>query len=331
MAAPTISAVIPNWNGLEFLKVVLPSLKAQTFQDFEVIVVDNGSEDQSVTYLEKQWPDVRIVRLSENQGFAGAINHGLKAAGGELLAVLNNDLELAPDWLARMRAAAAEHPDCGMFGGKLLQYDDRAVIDGTGETLSWFATTLKRGHGERDTGQYDTPGYVFSPNAAAIVYRRSMLDRIGTFDADFFAYIEDSDLHLRAQLAGFKAWYDPGAVGYHMGGKTSGRLPKRFLFTWHRNRVWLVLKNFPISRILRHLPGLVFANAKTLLGGIKHRELGTVLRAWSAAWLALPAVLRKRRRIQRTKRVSNAYLDSIISNSFGEPSRLLELFKRRSR
>ena len=254
MAAPTISAVIPNWNGLEFLKVVLPSLQAQTFQDFEVIVVDNGSTDRSVAYLKKQWPAVKIVALPANQGFAGAINQGLSVASGKLVAVLNNDLELAPNWLARMRTAASKHPECGIFGGKLLQYDNRDLIDGTGDTVSWFATFTKRGQGERDTGQYDAPGYVFSPNASAIVYRRSMLDRIGTFDADFFAYIEDSDLHLRAQLAGFKAWYDPGAVGYHMGGKTSGRLPKRFLFTWHRNRVWLVLKNFPVSRILRHLP-----------------------------------------------------------------------------
>lgn len=327
--APAVSYIIPSWNGLEFLKVVLPSLARQTFTDTETIIVDNGSSDGSLEYLKQEWPKVRVVALGENRGFAPAMNEGIAVARGGLIALLNNDLELAPDWTARMVEAAATHPQAGMFGGKVLNYYDRTKLDGAGEVMTWFSIAVKRGSGQKDTGQYDTAEAVFGPNTSAAVYRRELMERLGGLDRDFYIYLEDTDLHLRAQLAGFTAWYDPRAVAYHMEGSTAKRMPKKMLKYWHRNRVWLVLKNYPLGKLIRHFPKLLWANGKTLYGAIRHRELGPLLSAWARAWFDLPNVLRKRRRVQRQRTVSAHYLEELISSEFPEPSKFLTWIQRK--
>lgn len=331
MAAPVVSYVIPSWNGLEYLKVVLPSLATQTFTNTETIIVDNGSTDGSLEYLERDWPEVKVVALGENRGFAPAMNEGISRAKGELIALLNNDLELATDWTQIMVETAAAHPDAEMFGGKVLNYYDRSQLDGAGEVMTWFSIAVKRGSGQPDTGQYDSPEVVFGPNTSAAVYRKELMDTLGGFDADFFVYLEDTDLHLRAQLAGYTAWYEPRAQAFHMEGSTAKRMPKKMLRLWHRNRVWLVLKNYPAGKLLRHFPKLLWANGKTFYGALRHREFGALAAAWGSAWLDLPNVLRKRRQVQKQRTVSGAYLESLVSSDFPEPSKLLTWIQRKPR
>ena len=329
--APTLSYVIPSWNGLEYLKVVLPSLAAQSFTDTETIVVDNGSTDGSLEYLKQHWPEVSVLVLGENRGFAPAMNEGIAVARGELIALLNNDLELAPNWTQIMVETASTHPEAGMFGGKVLNYYNRTKLDGAGEVMTWFSVAVKRGSGQDDTGQFDTAEAVFGPNTSAAVYRRQLMETLDGFDADFFVYLEDTDLHLRAQLAGFTAWYEPTAVAFHMEGSTAKRMPKKMLRLWHRNRVWLVLKNYPAGKLLRHFPKLLWANAKTFYGAVRHRELTALAAAWGMAWLDLPNLIRKRRRVQRHRMVSGTYLEKLISSDFPEPSKFLTWIRRKPR
>ncbi len=331
LPTPSVSVLIPSWNGLEHLKVVLPSLHAQTFQDYTVIVVDNGSDDGSAEYVRRSWPDVQLIVLPENRGFSGAVNAGIAQSQSEFIALLNNDLELDPEWLGYLEEALRNHPEAGAVGCKVLHYHDRERIDATAEQVSWYSTFQKRGHNELDRGQYDTPEWIWAPYAAAAVYRRELFEKVGSFDDDFFAYIEDSDLHWRAQLAGYKTWYEPRAKAYHLGGATSARISDFALYLWQRNLVWMIVKNYPLSRLVFKSHKILFAYAKTLLGGIRKKQLRILLRAWRDAFRKLPKKLAQRKRIQRNRKADVAYLDSLVLDYFTGPSRLLERFNRKRR
>lgn len=322
--APLVSVVIPNWNGLEFLKVVLPSLKKQTLKEVEVIVVDNGSKDESVVYMEKHYPQVEIVKLERNIGFAGGVNAGMRVAKGEFVALMNNDLELKRDCLAELLAAMRRYPKAGSAVCKMLQYRDRKRIDETGGMASWYGTFHPRGRNELDTGQYDAPDSVFYACGGAAMYRASALKEIGLFDEDFFAYLEDVDWGFRAQLAGWSCEYVPTAVVYHMGGGTTKKLSGFAQRLWARNTCFVIVKNYPLPALVRYFPKLCFAQAKMLLGAIKDRWLGTYFSAQFAALAGLPKMLGKRRTIQKGRQADMHYLNSVISKRFELGSRVLK-------
>lgn len=322
-SSPVVSVVIPNWNGLEFLKVVLPSLRKQTLKGFEVIVVDNGSEDDSVAYVRKQHSAVRVVALDRNIGFAGGVNEGMRAATGEFVALMNNDLELKPDCLAELVAAMRRYPKAGSAVCKMMQYHDRRRIDETGGMASWYGTFRPRGRGELDRGQYDRPDSVFYACGGAGIYRSSVLKEIGLFDENFFAYLEDVDWGFRSQLAGWSCEYVPTAVVYHMGGATTKRLSGFAQRLWTRNTCFVILKNYPFPALVRYAPKLCFAQAKTFVGAIKDGWLGTYFSAQLGFWRGLPRVLGQRRRIQRRRKADMRYLNGIISKRFELGSKLL--------
>lgn len=321
---PTASIVIPSWNGLKFLKLSLPSLAKQTFKDSEIIVVDNGSDDGSGDYVRRHWPKVKLLEFKEALGFAGAINRGIEVAAGRYVVLLNNDLELDPAWLAEMVDAAKRHPKAGSIAGKMMEYDRRDHIDEVGNITSWYGVVLPRGRGERDTGQYDTEEPVFAACAGAALYRRQALEQVGLLDEDFFAYLEDTDWGFRAQLMGWECWYTPKAKLYHVIAGSNRRISGFFQYQSTRNANWFVIKNFPAAALFRHAPRLAFAQAKTLLGAIRGRWFGTYLRASGAALWKLPKMLVKRRRIQRQRKVSMAYLNTVITNRWTLPSKLLK-------
>src|SRR5687767_2868597 len=192
-AAPKVSVVIPSWNGREQLNGVLESLEAQHCRDFETIVVDNGSDDDTVPFLMSEWPSVRVLSLSENEGFAAAVNHGIERSSGEYVALVNNDVELEPNWIEITASVLDGHPQAGSVASKLLEWSRRNVLDGAGDLVGWDGYCVRRGKGQRDRGQYDSSPRVLSACAAAALYRRSALDDVGLFDVGFFAYIEDVD------------------------------------------------------------------------------------------------------------------------------------------
>src|SRR3712207_953177 len=177
--------LIPNWNGQRFLELCLTSLRNQSFQDFETILMDNGSTDDSVDFAARNFPEVQVIPLEDNLGFSAAVNAGIRASRAEYVALLNNDTEVDPGWLEALVEAAESHPEAGLFASKMVNFEDRRVLDGAGDVLRRSGLPYRLGHGEPDRGQYDEAAFVFGACAGAALYRRSMLDDIGLFDEDF--------------------------------------------------------------------------------------------------------------------------------------------------
>jgi GT2 family glycosyltransferase len=306
--APRVSVVIPSWNGREQLGGVLESLQAQDFDDFETIVVDNGSVDGSVGFLAEQWPQVRVLALQENRGFAGAVNEGIAASAGEYVALLNNDVELAPGWLEATTEALDREPSAASVASKLLEWSRRNVLDGAGDQVGWDGYCVRRGKGQRDRGQYDGSPWVLSACAAAALYRRRALDEVGPFDERFFAYIEDVDWGLRAQIAGWNCFYEHNAVAYHVGGESSSRIEGFELFQCHRNILLMMVKDFPAPALLALAPWAMARRLGSLVRAFARGEGALLLRAWKAAGSELPAALEARRRIQAGRKRDGAEL-----------------------
>jgi GT2 family glycosyltransferase len=249
--------VVVTRNRRDLLKACLQSLTRQNLnQPFEVVVVDNGSDDGSSEMVLHDYGSIsnsasrfrlELVRNLDNRGFCAANNQGFAASNSEFIALLNNDAEAEPDWLAKLQSAFDERPDVGMAASKILVYEDPRRIDKAGHLIYPDGQNRGRGSGEKDRGQYDRLEEVLWPDGCACMYRRAMLDEIGGFDEDFFAYADDAELGLRARIAGWKCLYIPGAVVRHHRGATLGLRSSRRLELIERNRVLLAAKLFPWS------------------------------------------------------------------------------------
>jgi len=321
---PLVSVVIPNLNGRDMLAGCLRALERQTFKDFEVIIVDNGSADDSVEMVRAEFPWLgTIVENETNVGFAKACNQGIEAGNGDLIALLNNDTEAHPDWLGELVQAAEANPDAGMFASKTLLFDRRDTIDTAGHLI--YRDGLNRGRGrlEVDRGQYDDKTDVFFPSGAAALYRRKMFDEIGTFDEHHFAYGDDIDIGIRGRLAGWTCVFVPGAVVYHMYSATTGKYSPMKLYLVERNRLWIVLKYLPMKyvllnifytkvRYLYHFYGVVHgrgASARSVSEYSFWELTRTVLRAYWDAVKAYPRVWGERKRMMKLKKVPDREID----------------------
>lgn len=309
---PLVSIVIPNWNGQRFLETCFQSLRRQTLRDFELLLVDNASRDESVAYTLSRFPEVRIEKLKRNTGFAGAVNAGIRVSRGCYVVLLNNDTEVDPRWLEQLVATMEAHPEAGFGASKMLDFRDRTLIDSIGDGLTWYLRPYKVGCRERDRGQYDTPRLVFGACAGAAIYRREAFDAVGLFDEQFFAYLEDVDWSFRAQLAGIRCITAPSAVVYHIGSATAGRESPFVRYLTTRNRIFLLAKNVPAPLLRRHLPKVARGLIQEFRWNSPEENVQTFLRAHAAACLGLASALRKRRAIQRHRRVSDADLEAII-------------------
>jgi GT2 family glycosyltransferase len=312
--APLLTAVVLSYNGRHLLETALPSLAAQTLDDVRMLVVDNGSSDGTASWLADTWPQVELLELLSNVGVTAALNAGLRAAqGSEFVALLNNDIELEPVCLAELVAALRDHPEAGSAGGKLLDFHQRDVLDGAGDTLRWTGIATRRGHGERDDGRYDRAEAIFGACGGAAVYRSRALADVGLLDEAFFAFSEDIDWALRAQLAGWECRYVPSAVVYHMGSATLGRgLTDFTAYHLWRNAIWLVAKDYPAAALVRRAPWIVLGVATNLAAAWWDGKLDVWWRAMRDAVRGLPGALRRRRAVQCRKRRSLAELDRII-------------------
>lgn len=255
--------MVVTWNRRNLLQACLQSLTRQNLnQPFEVVVVDNGSTDGSPEVLLKEYVkstrfELKLICNPDNRGFCAANNQGFAASDSEFIALLNNDAEAEPDWLENLLAAFDGRPDAGMAASKILVYEDPRRIDKAGHLIYPDGQNRGRGSGELDRGQYDRVEEILWPDGCAAMYRREMLDKIGGFDEDFFAYADDAELGLRAQIAGWKCIYTPRAVVRHHRGATLGVRSSRRLQLIERNRVLLAAKLFPWS--LLWLNGFYYA------------------------------------------------------------------------
>ncbi len=296
---PAISVVVPNWNGHAWLPSLLQSIAAQHLVPAELIVVDNGSQDGSLAYLRDAHPQVRVLALARNTGFAHAANRGLEAARGSFVALLNSDIVLAPDWLARLAGAIAADAGAAAVACKMLSLRDPERVYDTGDILRRDGVCEQRGRFMRDDGRWDVPGEIFGACAGAALYRRSAVLAVGGFDERYFAYLEDVDLSLRLRLAGWRCLYEP-AVALHAGGGSAHQLPRGHLFLVERNTLVLVGKAFPA----RWLPLVAYRQLAWAWHALRERRLRNQLRAAAAALPLLPGALRERHALRAGAKVS---------------------------
>lgn len=277
----TASIIIVNWNGRHWLEQCLPTLAAQSFRDFEVIVVDNGSTDGSAAWLAEAWPAVRVMALPENVGFAAGNNVGIRAAVGRYVITLNNDTRVAPHWLAAL-VEAAEAPDVGMVASKMVQWQHPDRLDSAGIEVDWAGVAWNRSWGEPAETAV-APADIFGPCAGAALYRRDMLKGIGLFDDSFFIFYEDVDLAWRAQRAGWRCRFAPDALVYHWHSAAMNAIPDRKLFLLARNRFWCTLKNYPLPGLVAALPLIVLVESLSAAYQTLRNHSGAPLRGrWAA-------------------------------------------------
>ncbi|OFW15064.1 MAG: hypothetical protein A3F70_14335 [Acidobacteria bacterium RIFCSPLOWO2_12_FULL_67_14] len=299
---PDISVVVVTWNGRSFVEPCLEALASQRGVAFETILVDNASSDGTAELVRQKFPDVRLIVLPENLGFAGGNNAGVRAAAGEFVAFLNNDAVPDPDWLRALRSGIDVGSRFLLATSQIVYMHDPAVIDSAGDGVFRWGGAFKRHHGAPASAAGGSRE-VFSACGAACLIARSVFQELGGFDEDFFASHEDADLSYRARLRGYRCRYVAEARVRHHGSATLGRSSVQSVFHGQRNVEWMYLKNTPGWLLARTLPGHVLYNAAGAVHFARLGLLGTFLRAKAAAFADLPRVLQKRSDIQRTRTV----------------------------
>jgi GT2 family glycosyltransferase len=290
---PKVSVVVLNYNGQKYLDPCLKALGRQTFRDFEIILVDNNSSDDSTAYVRTHFPEITIIETKENLGFAGGTNVGIRAATGEYILTINNDTIADHRLIENLVAPMMMDSRLGMCAPKMVLPDGR--INSTGICISRSGAAWDRGIFEKDTGCYEREEEVFGPCAGAALYRRIMLDEIGLFDEDFFIYMEDVDLAFRARMAGWACRYIPSArIVHHLGG-TSGVHSDFSVFYGNRNQIWNAIKNFPTMTLLISLPWIIGKNCADIPFYILHGKGVTIFRSKASALRGITRMLRKRR------------------------------------
>ncbi|MBS5214406.1 MAG: glycosyltransferase family 2 protein [Clostridiales bacterium] len=272
-----VSVVIPNWNGKKYLRQCLKSLRQQDFRKFEIIVVDNGSEDDSVDMMKREFPEVKILRMRKNEGFCRAVNKGIHAAKAPYILLLNNDTRAEATFVKEMFRGIRRHKNCFSCQAKMIQKDYPDLIDDAGDFYSALGWAFADGKGEPEW-EHNNEKKIFSSCAGAAIYRKSILDKIGLFDESHFAYLEDLDLGYRAKRYGYENWFLPKARVYHVGSGTTGSQYNKFkVHHSARNNVYVIYKNMPVWQILWNLP---FLTAGFCMKGLFFWKKGLASEYW---------------------------------------------------
>jgi GT2 family glycosyltransferase len=299
---PAVAVVVVNWNSGALLERCLLALGAQTLGPRRVVVVDNGSTDGSERAARDR-AGVELLALGTNLGFAAANNRGIaRTEGCAWVALLNPDAFPEPGWLEALVRAAGDGR-FALLASRQVMANDPARLDGTGDVYTVAGRAWRRHHGQAAAGNALELEEVFSPCAAAALYRRDALLEAGGFDESFFCYFEDVDLAFRLRLAGHRCLYVPDAVVHHVGSASSGRRSPFSVYHGHRNLVWTFWKNMPAALLALYWPHHLALNLVSLVWFILRGQGGTILRAKWDALLALPRVLRERRRVQGARKV----------------------------
>ena len=252
-----VSVIIPNYNGAAYLEGVLSSLEQQDFQNFETILVDNGSTDGSIAIVTEKFPWVHIVELPDNFGFSRAVNEGIYASGAPYVLLLNNDTEVDKSFVREMLAAIKRHKKAFSCSARMICYHERSKLDDAGNYYCALGWAFARGKG-KDIHTYEREERIFTSCAGAAIYRKELFEKIGYFDEEHFAYLEDIDVGYRARIFGYENWYAPKALVYQVGSGTIGSRYNQFKTRYSsRNNVYLIYKNMPFLQILLNLPFLV--------------------------------------------------------------------------
>ncbi|MBM3180639.1 MAG: glycosyltransferase family 2 protein [Chloroflexi bacterium] len=324
-----ISVIVVTWNSGEHLSHCLSALAKQTRRDFEVILVDNHSTDDSLNGLERHWLDdlrMTVERLDSNLGFAPANNLGARLARGKWIALLNADAYPEPDWLENLLKAAERNPQYTAFSSRQIQYNAPHLLDGSGDVYHISGLAWRNDY-NMPAGTYGLEQReIFSPCAAAAMYRREDFLNVGGFDEDYFSYFEDVDLGFRLRLQGKKCLYVPEAIVHHVGSGSTGRRSDFSVYHGYRNLIWTFFKNMPFPLFWLFLP-LHVATLSFFVLYLTFRGQGRVI--WKAVFDALhglPKMIQKRKMIQRNRKVKTGELLKAMSTGVVEPYR--EFFRR---
>lgn len=311
-----VAVVIPNWNGADIIAECLRSLQAQS-QAAQTIIVDNGSVDNSVQLIEQNFPDVHLIQLPKNTGFAGGVNAGIRYAletGFEAIALLNSDALVDKNWLEKLVDTMEKGPGAGIVTSKILR-SDKKHIDSTGDFYSAWGTAFPRGRDELDQGQYDNQEEVFAASGGASLYRAELFREIGLFDEDFFAYYEDVDISFRARLVGWNIMYEPAAVVYHEVGATSSKIHGFAVYHSLKNIFFLSYKNLPFSLLIRQFPKrAAYYSALHARAWLKGHIFDSLKAMAMILWL-LPKMTVERWRIQKGRKLSSRQVNQLIYHS----------------
>jgi GT2 family glycosyltransferase len=276
----TVSAIIPTWNRADLLQSILVNLREQTRQPDEVIVVDNGSTDQSREVAREF--GARLIAFAENRGFASAINEGIAVAAGDFLLILNNDVILAADWI-ELLLRSRERVDAGFAAGKLLRPDVRGVIDGSWDLVSRAAYAWRCGYGKPDGEVWSLRRRIYSAPMTAALFHRRVFEQIGLLETRFESYYEDVDFGIRCALAGVEGIYEPAAVAIHMSKTTLGRGSSRVMYLTARNQVLLLAKYYSTRTLLRFAWPILVGQLLALGAAAKQKNLLSAVRGkWAA-------------------------------------------------
>jgi GT2 family glycosyltransferase len=315
---PLVSVIVLNFNGKVYLDECIASLRAQSFQDFELLMVDNASSDGSAEYLKENYSgQFRLILNTANLGFAEGNNVAIREAKGKFVVFLNNDTRVEPDWLVELVKAAEAYPEAGMFASQIRSYSDPEILDTVGIII--YPDGMSRGLGRLEpASRFAEPCEVFAPSGCAGMFRKEVLDQIGPFDGDFFAYCEDMDLGMRARLAGWSCRYVPTSRVYHHYSGTAGKYSPFKAFLVERNHLWVLVKLFPL-RMIAMSPWHTLCRYALQAYGVlakkgasgqfasqmsAHHLIVILIRAYWGLLVALPALLRKRAEVKRYTRVS---------------------------
>jgi GT2 family glycosyltransferase len=283
----------------------LDSLRRQTFQDFRIIMVDNGSSDGSVELVNQSYPEVQVVRLGTNLGFARAVNEGIKRARSDYVALLNNDTVVETDWLSELVGFMERDPEVGFCASKVVSYHDPRIVDSCGDAYMRGGKAVRIGAGKPDSPFFQQPREVFGASAAASIYRQSALNETGLFDEDYFCYYEDVDLSCRMRLLGYSCFFVPSAVVQHIRGHTGGKVSNYTAFYGVRNCLWTVVKNVPDAPLRENWHRVLAALIRMTIYYIVHGAGTAALRGLRSGVREIPATLHKREQIQRNRRLSD--------------------------
>jgi GT2 family glycosyltransferase len=324
---PHISVIIVTWNSEKYLPRCLEALVSQTFTDFEVFLVDNGSNDGSAHERELNWPTlhIHIERLGENHGFAVANNIGARLARGQWLALLNADAFPDPDWLERLLESAEVYPN-SFFASRQIQANKPDYLDGDGDVYHVSGLAWRQNYG-LPVYALNEPQEVFSACGAAAFYPRQAFLEAGGFDEDYFSYHEDVDLGFRLRLRGLRCIFVPQAVVRHVGSASTGKQSDFSVYYGHRNLVWTYFKDMPSMLFWLYLPLHIAVNIFSLFYFTLRGQGGAIWRAKIDALRGLPGMLKKRRKIQRERTASIVEIHRMMSRNWLAP--FLEIIKRR--
>lgn len=312
-SASLVSVIIVNWNGLHLLDACISSLLAQTYKNFEIILVDNNSQDNSVAYVNQRYPFVITEPLDSNRGFTGGNIAGYRIAQGDFIVLLNNDACLCERWLELMLNAIESDPKVGSCSAKIL-IEGTDLVDSVGDVFTSAFTGTKLGE-HQNTNCYNEPVYVSGACAAAVMYRRAMLQDIGFLDDDFFLNHEDTDLNMRSWLAGWKCRFVPDAVAYHKVSASIGALSDTSVYYFTRNNVWVWIKNVPFLLMLKYLPHrILYEISLFVFFCILQKKWKSYLRGKRDALAGLPVMLKKRKQVQELVRLKTEEIEkSLVS------------------